>query len=309
MTLVIGTDEAGYGPNLGPLVIGGTVWRVAAEPSEVEPALERVMTAARPLWGDSKSIYKAGAGRDALERGVLVALALAGGGEPTGWVELACSLGPGCAAGAVPEAATLAAVGLPLERHEPSCGARALALRQPLAAVGVGLVAVRCRVVQPGEFNALLERGLNKSDILSQITLDLAADLATLAAAGEPVVIWCDRHGGRRRYAPQVSRAFNATLVQPLEEQPQRSVYAVGGGRSIAFSVGGERRLPVAVASMTAKYVRELAMLGFNDFWRQRQPELAATAGYPVDAGRWRREAAAAVAAAGVAWDSIWRRA
>ena len=28
MTYLIGTDEAGYGPNLGPLVISATVWRV-----------------------------------------------------------------------------------------------------------------------------------------------------------------------------------------------------------------------------------------------------------------------------------------
>jgi ribonuclease HII len=308
VTLVVGTDEAGYGPNLGPLVIGGTAWRVAAEPSEVESALERLGMAARPLWGDSKSIYKAGAGRDALERGVLVALALAGGREPTGWAELADSLGPDCAAGGVPEAATLAAVGLPLERHEPSCRDQAAGLGQVLATHAAALVAVRCRVVQPGEFNALLDRGLNKSDILTQATLDLAAELAAVTAAGEPVEIWCDRHGGRRRYAPQVSRAFNATLVQPLEEQPHRSAYAVGRGRRIEFSVGGERRLPVAVASMTAKYVRELAMLAFNDFWRRRQPSLAATAGYPVDARRWREEAAATVAAAGLGWDAIWRR-
>jgi hypothetical protein len=170
-------------------------------------------------------------------------------------------------------------------------------------------VAVRSRVVSPAAFNAELDRGLNKSDILSQVTLDLAADLAALAHAGEPVVIWCDRHGGRRRYAPQVSRAFATPLVQPLEEQPHRSGYAIGGGRTIEFSVGGERRLPVAVASMTAKYVRELAMLAFNDFWQRRQPSLAATAGYPVDARRWREEAAATVAATGLAWDAIWRRA
>jgi len=36
-TLVVGTDEAGYGPNLGPLVIGATAWVAAAAPGDVEP--------------------------------------------------------------------------------------------------------------------------------------------------------------------------------------------------------------------------------------------------------------------------------
>jgi hypothetical protein len=310
VTLVIGTDEAGYGPNLGPLVIGATAWRVSAEPADVDAALARALVSVGSLWGDSKTIYRAGAGMDALERGVLVAVALAGGEEPCSWPALAESLAagsPGVAAVALHEA-PLEKVALPVRRHDPSCPERAAALRPVLTAHGVDPVTVRCRVVPPAEFNGLLDRGLNKSDILSQATLDLAADLAALAAAGEPVVIWCDRHGGRRRYAPQVARAFAAPLVQPLEEQPHRSSYAIGGGRVIEFSVGGEVRLPVAVASMTAKYVRELAMLAFNDFWRRRQPGLAVTAGYPVDALRWRKEAAATVAAAGIPWATIWRR-
>ena len=36
-TLVVGTDEAGYGPNLGPLVVGATAWEAAAAPGDVEP--------------------------------------------------------------------------------------------------------------------------------------------------------------------------------------------------------------------------------------------------------------------------------
>jgi hypothetical protein len=49
-------------------------------------------------------------------------------------------------------------------------------------------------------------------------------------------------------------------------------------------------------------------MLAFNAHWAARQPGLATTAGYPVDAARWREEAAAAVEREGVPWDSLWRR-
>ena len=36
MGLIIGMDEAGYGPNLGPLVISATVWRVPGDPRQVD---------------------------------------------------------------------------------------------------------------------------------------------------------------------------------------------------------------------------------------------------------------------------------
>jgi hypothetical protein len=122
--------------------------------------------------------------------------------------------------------------------------------------------------------------------------------------------VWCDRHGGRRRYAALVAHPFGATLVQPVEETAERSAYELPAAACrVEFCVGGESRLPVALASMTAKYVREVAMRGFNDHWSARCPGLAPTAGYPVDAARWRREAPAAVDRAGVGWDAIWRRA
>lgn len=48
-----------------------------------------------------------------------------------------------------------------------------------------------------------------------------------------------------------------------------------------------EAHLPVALASMTAKLVRELAMGRFNRYWSGRMPELKPTAGYVKDARRW----------------------
>jgi len=321
MTLVIGTDEAGYGPNLGPLVVAATAWRIAAGPDEAETAVAAAVAAASSaagggrLWSDSKEVYRAGDGLEPLERGVLAGLVLAGEETPAEWPALDRMVGPisppgGCQ-GQWHELATL---GLPLAAAAADCHAAAAVARAPLASHGVSLRRVACRCIYPAEFNALLHRGLNKSDVLSQATLDLAALLRS-DAADEPALVWCDRHGGRKRYGGLVARHFDAPLVRPLEETPARSAYAVpaasGGAAAcrVEFCVGGEARPPVALASMTAKYVRELAMRAFNAFWSARQPGLGPTAGYPTDAVRWRRDAAAAVARERIAEDDLWRRA
>lgn len=307
MTLVVGTDEAGYGPNLGPLVVAATVWEAAADAAGVEAAFAAAATGIDDLWGDSKRIFRGGGGFAALERGALAGLAASGGPVPQGWADLLTAVA--AAAGEPAEWAEAArAMPVPRENDLAACAAAAARASSALASAGLRLVAVRCRLVQPHEFNGLLAAGLNKSDILSRATLDLAAPLVK-AAAGESVV-WCDRHGGRQRYAPLVSRAFTTTLVQVVAETPAWSAYRLPESDCrIEFSVRGESRLPVALASMTAKYVRELSMAAFNTWWGGRCPGLEPTAGYPVDAARWRRDADAAVRAAGLGWDDLWRRA
>ena len=399
MTLIIGTDEAGYGPNLGPLVVAATAWRVEATPANAAVYLETAVAAAQrdtealwpekirqrgnrrasgrtvPLWADSKHIYRAGAGFCALEQGVLVALSLvndpdadtfahAGHGGHAGpvirspvnqtntvprqWPSLEAALGqigPEIAdcrtSGVASESgrdpsttqwALLPTLCLPHQADADACCARAAGMRMILDALGVSLVAVACRAIYPAEFNALLRQGLNKSDILSRTTLALAASLRTKANA-EPALIWCDRHGGRKHYSALVAQHFGGTLVQTLAETPARSAYRVpaqaqtdltegkadltqaqadlnqaqAANLDIEFNVGGESQVPVAVASMTAKYIRELAMHAFNAFWSSRSPGLNPTAGYPADALRWRCDARDAIAEAGVRDKDLWR--
>jgi len=392
MTLIIGTDEAGYGPNLGPLVVAATAWRVEATPANAAVYLETAVAGAQrdtealwpekirqrgnrrasgrtmPLWADSKHIYRAGAGFCALEQGVLVALSLVNDPDadtfaharhaghagpvigspvnqtntvPRQWPSLEAALGqigPEVAdwrtsdvaseSGAHPSTtqwALLPTLCLPHQADADACCARAAGMRMILDALGVSLVAVACRAIYPTQFNALLCQGLNKSDILSRTTLALAASLRTKANA-EPALIWCDRHGGRKHYSALVAQHFGATLVQTLAETPARSAYRVppqaqtdlteakadlnqaqAANLDIEFNVGGESQVPVAVASMTAKYIRELAMHAFNAFWSSRSPGLNPTAGYPVDALRWRCEARDAIAQAGVRDKDLWR--
>ena len=326
MTLLIGTDEAGYGPNLGPLVVAATAWRVDAPAADAEAAISRAMLEVdaaaaaggrpTPLWADSKQIYRGGDGFDRLERGVAIGFSLATGTLPDTWTALAERVGPISPRGSCrDEWQELATLCLPREAGVAECRDLAQAACGLLARHGVALERIACRGIYPVEFNALLESGLNKSDILSAATLDLAAALRA-ADPDEQAIIWCDRHGGRKRYGGLVAHHFDAPLVQPLEETPARSAYLVPAGDRpptkpcrIEFCVGGESRAPVALASMAAKYVRELAMHAFNSFWTSRVPGLEPTAGYPTDALRWRRDAAAAIEQAGLAEDSLWRRA
>jgi len=320
MTLVIGTDEAGYGPNLGPLVVAATAWEVAADAAEAEAGVLTAVTEAAAPWGDSKQIYRGGDGFPALETGALAGLAIAGGSSPaacpSSWALLAAQGGLDTAATASEAAAALAGLAIPLAADPAAIGAAATRIAARLASLGVRLVAVRCRAISPREFNGRLDAGLNKSDILSAATLDLAAGLLPDGAAtpADDTLVWCDRHGGRKRYAAAVARHFTGgaaggPLVRTLEETPTRSTYLVPDRRCrVEFCVGGEARAPVALASMTAKYVRELAMLAFNRFWSARLPGLAPTAGYPLDARRWWQDAAAAIEAAGLSQDAIWRR-
>ena len=269
----------------------------------------------RRLWGDSKEIYRAGAGFAALERGVLVGLLLTQHALPADWQSLALAIGaisprPMTAGGSMPaEWLGLERLSLPRAASGPECRSIAGIVAGALGDAGLSLAAIACRAIYPAEFNALLNRGLNKSDILSQATLALAADVRAVAS-DTPAVIWCDRHGGRKSYAHLIAEHFAAPLVNALEESPTCSAYAVpAAGLRIEFRVGGEARLPVALASMTAKYVRELAMVAFNGYWSSRLPGLLPTAGYPVDAKRWRAAAAECIRAAGIGDDELWRRA
>ncbi|HLQ46593.1 MAG TPA: hypothetical protein VK137_17750, partial [Planctomycetaceae bacterium] len=86
MGLLIGMDEAGYGPNLGPLVVTVTVWEVPGSPRDFDvwAAMAKVAqpTLSKELLklhvADSKQVYSPGKGIAALEKSVLSALRMLG---------------------------------------------------------------------------------------------------------------------------------------------------------------------------------------------------------------------------------------
>ncbi|MCG8402079.1 MAG: hypothetical protein MJA84_10825, partial [Firmicutes bacterium] len=100
-----------------------------------------------------------------------------------------------------------------------------------------------------------------------------------------------DRQSGRTHYRQPLALSFPDVHLRILEEADHRSAYRLEQGdcrMTIVFQVDGESsHLPTAVASMTAKYTRELLMECFNAYFTRHVPAVKATAGYGTDGKRF----------------------
>jgi hypothetical protein len=306
MGFLVGTDEAGYGPNLGPLVISVTLWD-APEAVGNEDLFDRLEQAITPTprairtdggpfvaMADSKALYSSAGGLRHLERGLWAALGLLQS-QPRSWREVWQALAPDAAE-------AMSRIAWYVEYDEPTpidCDGEDLgplveSVRSGLAAAGVRLLGVRSRAIFAEEFNGLVEQHGSKGAALSHETLALAAQTIEALPDG-PIALVCDKHGGRNRYGPLLARHFPEWLVEVRGEGTQRSVYRFGPPErriEACFRTKAESCLPAALASMASKYLRELAMRALNDYWRRRVPGLRPTAGYPQDAKRFRLDIA-----------------
>ena len=106
-----------------------------------------------------------------------------------------------------------------------------------------------------------------------------------------------DRQGGRTRYSRILFKSISPRGIHIDEQGPETSSYRLtrpGSGKKdgkefrVSFAKGSEEKnLCVALASMLAKYLRELHMFIFNRYWEGHQKGLKPTAGYVQDARRF----------------------
>ena len=320
MTYLIGIDEAGYGPNLGPLVISATCWQVSDAAAEADlydtlsSGVARVPTSQDPRIAicDSKQLYAGGRGLDRLELGLLSALSVTPAGMPESWQQVWSVLGAD-----VQERRKELPWYRDYERQLPIAVDRATldTARQSFAATlqrqRVTLLEVRSATLLPRELNDLIEEHGSKGQALSAVSLALLAETLGPRYGKQPTLAICDKHGGRHRYGPLLQTAFPEALIEVGEEGRQQSCYRWGptdGRVEVRFQTKGEAFLPTALASMASKYLRELAMQAFNAFWQLHVPGLKPTAGYPVDARRFRHEIAAEQQRLGIDDRSLWRQ-
>ncbi len=313
MAILAGIDEAGYGPVLGPLVVsasvlelpeaaaGANLWRLLAG-AVTRRALRK--SPALPL-ADSKAMHVRRDGLVHLERGVLGMLAQTGP-APRSLTQLLRRLARQALTDAG-EYPWYAGADLPLPRQaDPADVAlRANGAAEAMARRGLRLCAVRSEVVLAGQYNRLVAATRNKAVALFGVASRLIAYVFQTygAAGGETVRIVADRQGGRIRYRAGVQRMFQHAAIKVLREDADHSAYFVQQGRRCAeihFLTDGEDAcLPVALASMVSKYLRELFMELLNDYWSKRVQGLKPTAGYYKDGRRFLNDIAEALAAAG----------
>lgn len=338
--VLVGIDEAGYGPLMGPLCVAMTVFRVPEPEHPVGEDASAHAAKTPNLWtllsqGVSKSPGRSGKtdakGRVAiadskvlklansvttthplvhLERGVLTFLRHRASAPcaPTTDLELFDALhepafdrvrqlagahaayqGPGHA---IPAGTATGALGI-----------TANVVGRALATSGVEILDMACVMVFEPTFNATVRTGLNKAEVSGMAVGALfRRAIARFAGLGRMGIV-CDRQGGRMEYGPWLERAVPGAKVEIAGEDENRSRYTlhredlgVQKRAGVAFVVEAEKHhLPVALASMTAKYCRELAMARFNAHWGSvaagRGVELKPTAGYSTDARRWLRDA------------------
>jgi hypothetical protein len=168
------------------------------------------------------------------------------------------------------------------------------ALARALDSEGIRLLDLHSRAIFPGALNELIQQRGSKGAALSQLTLQLVSQVMEPLGEGTISVV-CDKHGGRNRYARLLSEHFPQWLIEIWGEGRRQSVYCFGPAERRAqfrFQMKAESCLPVALASMASKYLRELAMRALNDFWAAHVPGLRPTAGYPRDARRFKADIA-----------------
>lgn len=306
MTLIYaGIDEAGYGPMLGPLCVGLSVFRVTGwSPGDSAPDLwdrlaPTVVRTAREASrggvpvGDSKKLKLSNQSATRhplthLERGVLAMLAA---GEPEHRPEGA-DLGLFARLGAdLGRADWYAgeASALPCANDAGLLRIDAAQLAAVMARAGVELIALRVITMDEGRFNGVLAERRSKAAVVEAGLEEHLRSALALVPDDHALRVICDRQSGRTHYGQVLGRVFGS--VEAEEESARASRYRVDGRHGVILhSEAEDAHLPVALASMAAKLVRELAMARFNRYWSARVPELKPTAGYVQDARRWLKD-------------------
>ena len=302
MLVYAGIDEAGYGPMFGPLCVGASVFILEKyDPVNGAPDMWSILkhcvcktrrdAKKRIAVNDSKKL-KSGSTRKGLfhlERGVLSFLAAMQENEP---FENDTQLYDAIRCETSNEPWCNSVVTLPYSMDKELLSFDASILCRGLAEANAHCALLTCTSIGASTYNKRTEHA-------SKATLNFSVAMQHVDAIikrwpNEHPRIMVDRHGGRIQYRNDLQLCWPQAQIQVLAETSELSRYRLnidGSLCTITFaSKSDEKHLPVALASMVAKYTRELKMVRFNKFFSNLMPELKPTAGYVQDGRRFLKE-------------------
>ncbi|MEM6750629.1 MAG: hypothetical protein AAF612_09180 [Planctomycetota bacterium] len=321
MYVYAGIDEAGYGPFYGPMTTGRAVFAIPeADASAPPPSLWKRLSGVVGRAGgprgaipvdDSKRLKTAAAGLKKLEPGCL-AFAAAAGREALSverWLEHVADIPPEdlpwYAGGSEPLPSAISPGEFAIARGM---------LRNACQQSELIVADLKVAVCYEDRFNRMIDATRSKAAVgFAFVSGHLDAIFQRFGAHKPRVFV--DRQSGRVRYRDPLHTAFPDLVLDVLEESPERSIYrladpSTGREMAVCFQTAAESaHLPVALASMLAKYTRELLMARFNAWFVDRLPGLAPPAGYGRDANRFRDDIAPHLSRLGVDPAELRRRA
>lgn len=275
--LVVGVDENGLGPQLGPLVATALV----AEVDDYDADRFRKLGFELEV-GDSKQTSAFGKMEHA--EGVALALAeLEAGRVPKTFDELLealsldglLSLRAPCPDRSTAKQCWHPELQLPMYEGDVAEGR---AILRKLKRAGFRIRRLRTTLACAGVLNEALDAGRKKL----QVDLNLFERLLLDAAASfdEPLLAYCGLVGGIRNYT-KYFRHFDEDAVKVVSEKKGLFEYEVDDVGTVLFEIkADDHHLPVGLASMLGKYVRELGMARIIRYYREQDPELPKASGY-----------------------------
>jgi ribonuclease HII len=316
MAILVGIDEAGFGPILGPLVVSSStfrvpdnlIWKNLWEVLRTSVSDKRNGLRGRLLIVDSKKAFTRSLGIKHLRRTVLAVLKHLGS-EPSRAGELISTLCPDCLEHLAQYPWYKQLDGYPLEGDPPrplgtgevsppalptadntDIAIGASMLKADLAGNHIELLGLKSRCLEVAYYNSMVAVVKNKAKVLFSAVAELISDAVT-RYKDENLEIIADRQGGRSHYRRELQLMFAGADLKILREDEDVSSYELTlDGRKVRvyFMVGADNKyLPVSLASMACKYLREVLVDNINRYFIGFNSTLRPTAGYWKDGLRF----------------------
>jgi ribonuclease HII len=297
MAILVGIDEAGFGPILGPLVVSSSTFRVPDnlvwanlwEILHKSVSDKRAKLNGRLLIADSKKAFTRSTGLKHLRKTVLAALSHLGS-EPQNLTELISALCPDTLERLREYPWYQRLDDYPLDCENAGSQIGAAMLKTDFKNTEIELLELQSRILEVAHYNKMIEAVKNKAKVLFTAVAELMQS-AIDRFKNETIEIIVDRQGGRSHYGRELQLMFEDRELRVIHENQNRSSYELSDGKNklrVHFIVDADDKfLPVSLASMVSKYLRELLVAHINEYFRGFNSAVKPTAGYWKDGLRF----------------------